>query len=162
MTATKTKSGHPMRKTTFQINEDKTFDGYSGDTYWNGWEEPCFDEKTSQEVLDYYLNQECEESAEGWKESFEEVLDSENKLIFSKMRPIYLENGEIVYDLSFGYCWTEVEDEEDKVQFTWTRTASRSLYQALDVFVMKKLDGAWCADEENLHEIFNQLKKEVK
>tara|TARA_B100001093_G_scaffold519760_1_gene610312 strand:+ start:1127 stop:1615 length:489 start_codon:yes stop_codon:yes gene_type:complete len=161
MTATKTKSGHPMRKTTFQINEDKTFDGYSGDTYWNGWEEPCFDEKTSQEVLDYYLNQECKESAEGWKESFEEVLDSENKLIFSKMRPIYLENGEIVYDLSFGYCWTEVEDEEDKVQFTWTRTASRSLYQALDVFVMKKLDGEWCADEENLHEIFNQLKKEV-
>ena len=161
MTTTKTKSGHPMRKTTFQINEDKTFDGYSGDTYWNGWEEPCFDEKTSQEILDYYLNQECKESAEGWKESFEKVLDSENKLIFSKMRPIYLENGEIVYDLSFGYCWTEVEDEEDKVQFTWTRTASRSLYQALDVFVMKKLDGAWCADEENLHEIFNQLKKEV-
>ena len=161
MTTTKTKSGHPMRKTTFQINEDKTFDGYSGDTYWNGWEEPCFDEKTSQEVLDYYLNQECKESAEGWKESFEEVLDSENKLIFSKMRPIYLENGEIVYDLSFGYCWTEVEDEEDKVQFTWTRTASRSLYQALDVFGMKKLDGAWSADEENLHEIFNQLKKEV-
>ena len=161
MTSTKTLSGHPMRKTKFSIDEDREFEGYSGDTYWNGWDEPCFDKKTAQEVLDYYLNQECKESAEGWKESFEEVLDSDNKLIFSKMHPIILENGETVYDMSAGYCWSECEDEEDKIQFTWTRTASRSLYQALDVFVMKKLDGAWCADEENLQEIFNQLKKEV-
>ena len=161
MTTTKTKSGHPMRKTKFSIDEDREFEGYSGDTYWNGWDEPCFDQKTAQEVLDYYLNQDCKESADDWKECFQEVLDSEDKLIFSKMHPIHLENGETVYDISEGYCWSEVENEEDKVQFTWTRTASRSLYQALDVFVMKKLDGGWCADEENLHEIFNQLKKEV-
>ena len=150
-----------MRKTKFAIGECKTFEGYSGDTYWNGWDEPCFDEKTAQEVMDYFLNQECKESADGWKESFEEILDSNNKIIFSKLSPIHLENGETVYDFGGGYCWSECEDKEDKVQFIWTRSATRSLYQALDVFVMKKLDGAWFADEGNLHEIFNQLKKEV-
>ena len=111
MTNTKTLSGLPMRKTKFSIDEDREFEGYTDNTYWNGWDEPCFDEKTAQEVLDYYLNQECKESAEGWKESFEEVLDSDNKLIFSKMHPIYLENGETVYDMSAGYCWSESSEE---------------------------------------------------
>ena len=101
-----------MRKTTFAIYiEDKHFVGYSGDTYWNGWDEPCFDQKTAQEVLDYYLNQECKESAEGWRECFEEILDSKDKIIFSKLHPINLENGEIVYDLSGGFCWFEVKKE---------------------------------------------------
>ena len=111
MTTTKTKSGHPMRKTKFSIDEDREFEGYSGDTYWNGWDEPCFDQKTAQEVLDYYLNQECKESAQGWRETFEGLLDSEDKLIFSKMTPIYLENGETVYDISGGYCWSESSEE---------------------------------------------------
>ena len=162
MTTTKTKSGHPMRKTKFAIGECKTFEGYSGDTYWNGWDEPCFDEKTAQEVMDYFLNQECKESADGWKESFEEVLDSENKLIFSKLSPIHLENGETVYDFSFGYCWFEVEDNEKEVVLSLTKKASYSLYQALDVFVMKNLDSAWSNDEKDLYEIFNTLKEEVK
>ena len=100
-----------MRKTKFSIDEDREFEGYSGDTYWNGWDEPCFDQKTAQEVLDYYLNQECKESAEGWRETFEEVLDSEDKIIFSKLTPINLANGETVYDFGFGYCWFEVEKE---------------------------------------------------
>ena len=99
-----------MRKTTFAIHEDRSFLGYSGDTYWNGWDEPCFDEKTAQEILDYYLNQECKESAKGWRETFAEFLDSEDKIIFSKLNPIHLENGKIVYDLSFGFCWSEVKD----------------------------------------------------
>ena len=162
MTTTKTKSGHPMRKTKFAIGECKTFEGYSGDTYWNGWDEPCFDEKTAQEVMDYFLNQECKESADGWKESFEEVLDSENKLIFSKLSPIHLENGETVYDFGGGYCWSEVEDNEKEVVLSLTRKASYSLYQALDVFVMKNLDNAWSNDEKDLYEIFNTLKEEVK
>ena len=151
-----------MRKTKFAIGECKTFEGYSGDTYWNGWDEPCFDEKTAQEVMDYFLNQECKESADGWKESFEEVLDSENKLIFSKLSPIHLENGETVYDFSFGYCWFEVEDNEKEVVLSLTKKASYSLYQALDVFVMKNLDSAWSNDEKDLYEIFNTLKEEVK
>ena len=162
MTTTKTKSGHPMRKTKFAIGECKTFEGYSGDTYWNGWDEPCFDEKTAQEVMDYFLNQECKESADGWKESFEEVLDSENKLIFSKLGAIHLENGETVYDFGCGYCWSEVEDNEKEVVLSLTKKASYSLYQALDVFVMKNLDSAWSNDEKDLHEIFNTLKEEVK
>ena len=29
------------------------------------------------------------------------------------MPPIHLENGETVYDISEGYCWSEVENEED-------------------------------------------------
>ncbi len=153
-----------MRKTKFQINEDKVFEGYSADTFWNGWDEPCFTKKTAQEVLDYYLNQECKESAADWRECFQEVLDSEDKIIFSKLTPIsliYKGENVTVFDFSFGYCWQEVEEKEDKVQFTWTKKASRSLYQALDVFVMKKLDSGWYEDEKNLHEIFNQLKKEV-
>ena len=162
MTTTKTKSGHPMRKTKFAIGECKTFEGYSGDTYWNGWDEPCFDEKTAQEVMDYFLNQECKESADGWKESFEEVLDSENKLIFSKLGAIHLENGETVYDFGCGYCWSEVEDNEKVVVLSLTKIASYSLYQALDVFVMKNLDNAWSNDEKDLYEIFNTLKEEIK
>ena len=151
-----------MRKTTFQINEDKTFNGYSGNTYWNGWDEPCFDQKTAQEVLDYYLNQKCKESANDWRECFQEVLDSEDKIIFSKLTPINLANGETVYDFSFGYCWHEIEDNEKDVVLSLTRKASHSLYQALDVFVMKNLDSAWSNDEKDLHEIFNTLKEEVK
>ena len=162
MTTTKTKSGHPMRKTTFQINEDKTFNGYSGNTYWNGWDEPCFDQKTAQEVLDHYLNQKCKESANDWRECFQEVLDSEDKIIFSKLTPINLANGETVYDFSFGYCWHEIEDNEKDVVLSLTRKASHSLYQALDVFVMKNLDSAWSNDEKDLYEIFNTLKEEVK
>ena len=43
-----------------------------------------------------------------------------------------------------------------------TKKASYSLYQALDVFVMKNLDNAWSNDEKDLYEIFNTLKEEVK
>jgi len=159
---TKTKSGHPMRKTTFQINEDKTFNGYSGNTYWNGWDEPCFDQKTAQEVLDYYLNQDCKESADDWRECFQEVLDFEDKIIFSKLTSINLANGETVFEFGFGYCWHEVEDNEKEVVLSLTKKASHSLYQALDVFVMKNLDSAWSNDEKDLYEIFNTLEKEVK
>ena len=151
-----------MRKTKFQINEDKVFEGYSADTFWNGWDEPCFTKETAQQVLDYYLNQECKESAADWRECFQEVLDSEDKIIFSKLTPINLENGETVYDFSFGYCWSEVEDNEKDVVLSLTRKASHSLYQALDVFVMKNLDSAWSNDEKDLYEIFNTLKEEVK
>ena len=65
-----------MRKTKFQINEDKVFEGYSADTFWNGWDEPCFTKETAQEVLDYYLNQECKESAADWRECFQEILET--------------------------------------------------------------------------------------
>jgi len=154
-----------MRKTKFQINEDKVFEGYSADTYWNGWDEPCFDQKTAQEVLDYYLNQECKESADDWRECFQEVLDSEDKIIFSKLTPIsliYKGENVTVFDFSFGYCWHEVEENEKEVVLSLTRKASHSLYQALDVFVMRNLDSAWSNDEKDLYEIFNTLKEEVK
>ena len=111
MTTTKTKSGHPMRKTKFSIDEDREFEGYTGDSYWNGWDEPCFDQNTAQEVLDHYLNQKCKESADDWRECFQEVLDSEDKIIFSKLTPINLANGETVFEFGFGYCWHEVEEE---------------------------------------------------
>ena len=154
-----------MRKTKFQINEDKVFEGYSFNQYWNGWDQPCFTKKTAQEVLDYYLNQECKESAAGWRECFQEILDSEDKIIFSKLTEVsFIYKGENVtaYDFGFGYCWHEVENNEKEVVLSLTRKASHSLYQALDVFVMKNLDSAWSNDEKDLYEIFNTLKEEVK
>lgn len=83
-----------MRATRFRIEGGPTFSGFSDDSTWNGWANPYFTLIVAQEVLDYYQDQDCEESREQW--------------LGWDLRPSKVHNGLDLCYFGGGYLWEEV------------------------------------------------------
>jgi len=87
-----------MKLTKFQIEEDPIFKGFSDGTDWNGFANPYFTLEVAKKVLNYYQNQECEESRNQW--------------IDWDLKPSKQFMGIDLYYFGGGYIWCEVTEEE--------------------------------------------------
>ena len=97
-----------MRKTKFQIHDDKVFEGYSDNTSWNGFANPYFDEETYKQVVSYYIkkSKSDEENLEYWNEWKTDFKNAKGLLINTDS-PSPL----TVFGMGYGLCWHEVRKE---------------------------------------------------
>tara|TARA_B100001989_G_scaffold78064_1_gene53763 strand:- start:3892 stop:4623 length:732 start_codon:yes stop_codon:yes gene_type:complete len=97
-----------MRKTKFQIHDDKVFEGYSDNTSWNGFANPYFDEETYKQVVSYYIkkSKSDEENLEYWNEWKTDFKNAKGLLINTDS-PSPL----TVYGMGYGLCWHEVRKQ---------------------------------------------------
>ena len=97
-----------MRKTKFQIHDDKVFEGYSDNTSWNGFANPYFDEETYKQVVSYYIkkSKSDEENLEYWNEWKTDFKNAKGLLINTDSQsPL------TVFGMGFGLCCHEVRKE---------------------------------------------------
>ncbi len=97
-----------MRKTKFQIHDDKVFEGYSDNTSWNGFANPYFDEETYKQVVSYYIkkSKSDEENLEYWNEWKTDFKNAKGLLINTDSP-----NPLTVFGMGYGLCWHEVRKE---------------------------------------------------
>ena len=97
-----------MRKTKFQIHDDKVFEGYSDNTSWNGFANPYFDEETYKQVVSYYIkkSKSDEENLEYWNEWKTDFKNAKG-FVINTDSPSPL----TVFGMGYGLCWHEVRKE---------------------------------------------------
>ena len=97
-----------MRKTKFQIHDDKVFEGYSDNTTWNGFANPYFDEKTYKQIVSYYIKKSNndEENLEYWNQ-YKTDFKNAKGFVINKDSASPL----TVYGMGYGLCWHEVRKE---------------------------------------------------
>ena len=103
-----------MRKTKFQIHDDKVFEGYSDNSNWNGFANPYFDKETYKQIVSYYIEK-CEEIKDEEDKKLNIESWDEYKIDFKKHKGFVINedspNAINVYGMGYGLCWHEVEEE---------------------------------------------------
>ena len=97
-----------MRKTKFQIHDDKVFEGYSDNTSWNGFANPYFDEETYKKIVSYYIKKSDsdKENLEYWNE-YKTDFKNAKGFVINKNTASPL----TVYGMGYGLCWHEVRKQ---------------------------------------------------
>jgi len=103
-----------MRKTKFQIHDDKVFEGYSDNSNWNGFANPYFDKKTYKQIVSYYIEK-CEEIKDEEDKKLNIESWEEYKIDFKKHKGFVINKDSAspltVYGMGYGLCWHEVRKQ---------------------------------------------------
>lgn len=106
------------RKTSFSIDGEKSFEGYTFNRYWNGFDCPYFTKEVAMEIckefsFKYDEVEECRRFYDEETDTFYEEdwnCDYEREEIGNPME-INTEDGKIkVYDFGGSWVWAEVEE----------------------------------------------------
>ena len=106
------------RKTKFDIEGSKSFEGFTFNQYWNGWECPMFELDVAMEIIKEFNNDEEKMSYDKEKDVFLfEHEDFDDGIYVVEPHDIFDEEGKThhVYDIGAGYwVWSETEEDEEE------------------------------------------------